>query len=61
MPAKGKEIVDIEVVVEAETDKAWLVVSANTGRKSWVPKSQGELDGTELTLPRWMAEDKELI
>lgn len=61
MAAKGAQIVDIDITIKAETPKAWLVESSNTGTTAWVPKSQGELDGEELTVPLWLAQDKGLI
>jgi len=53
------KLVDIEVELRHETDAAYLV---NDGGESvWVPKSQCELDGSTLTLPEWLAMEKELI
>lgn len=65
--SKNHDIIEIEVRVKHETDKAWMVESIDTGRSSWVPKSVGELDMCRptpiksLQLPEWMAEEKGLI
>jgi hypothetical protein len=54
------KLIDIEIDgIKAETDKAYLVVIGKT--EAWVPKSQVELSGLELTLPEWLAMDKGLI
>ena len=70
MPSKAEsEIVDVDVQMKiGDREKAYLVVSLTTGKEAWVPKSLAEFElharisgiGT-LTLPRWLAEDKELI
>lgn len=60
------DLVDVTVVVEHETDKAWLV---NDGGKTkvWVPKSKGEIERNRdgrtwtLTMPQWLAEDKGFV
>jgi len=61
------DLIDIVVQLKAETDKAWLV---NDGTKDvWVPKSQCKLykdaplgrNEKILTLPEWLAHEKELI
>lgn len=55
-----ERLVDLEVEVRGETDKALRVFD---GTKSvWLPKAhvQDTGDGT-ITLPEWLALDKELI
>ena len=54
-------LVDVEVVLIHQTEKAWLVESTNTGKQTWIAKSMGELDENILTLPRRLAESKELV
>jgi len=54
------ELFDVAANVVGETDKAWRVTD---GIKTvWVPKSQAEIndDGT-ITMPVWLAQEKELI
>lgn|GEM_PF-5074176 len=58
---KNHDIIDVEVTVKHQTEKAWLVESHNTGKSAWVAKSIGELDGKTMQLPEWIAEEKELI
>lgn len=55
-------LVDIEVRVFMETDKA-LLVSCTDDRDDavWVPKSQAELADGLLTCPEWLAIEKRLI
>lgn len=59
------KLVDIEVEVIDEREKAWRV---HDGKKAvWVPKSEVEIEITRgdrygvLTLPEWLAMEKELI
>lgn len=68
MPAKGSEIVDIDVTLKHETEKAWLVYSTcgQTPHEEWISKSVAELErgngaSVTVTLPRWMAEAKGLV
>lgn len=66
--AEKSDLVDIEVTIVSQTEKAYKVASDNTGVTEWVPKSQCEYEpgnnweniGT-LTLSRWLAEDKRLV
>lgn len=57
-------LTDIACILKHETKAAWLV---NDGDKDvWLPKSQCELEpgkGTDciVTLPEWLAKEKELI
>lgn len=65
MTVKNHDIIEVGVVLDHETEKAWLVISQTTGKRAWVPKSIGELTGEapcyELQIPEWFANDKELI
>lgn len=59
------DLIDIDVVLVHKTDKAWLIRDAD-GNDIWIAKSQAELDQSKpgkwvLTLPQWLAEQKELI
>ena len=63
------DLVDIEVVVKRETDRAWGVEDPNkAGNIIWLPKSQCEIecepapskDGV-LTCPEWLAQEKGLV
>lgn len=54
-------VVDIEVEVLFETDKAWRVRDKDTLNEVWIPKSQGEIEDGLLTIPEWLAIEKELI
>ena len=61
------DLIDITVCRHAETDKAVLV--SDDGDKAnavWIPKSQCEIDEGQcgyitITLPEWLALEKELI
>lgn len=60
-----KEIIEIEGEVIIETDLA-IMINAEGGDEIWLPKSQLEDwpdvgDEGEILLPRWLAEEKELI
>lgn len=64
MPVRRRsEPVTLRFVEErVETPRAWLLVM-KTGEEVWMPKSQVQIDwdrGT-VTLPRWLAEEKELL
>ncbi len=54
------DLIDIEARRVNETEKAWLL---DFGGKEpvWIPKSMGEFDGKELTVPESYAEQKGLI
>ena len=54
------DLIDIEVVLKHETELAWLVDDGDV-KPVWIPKSQAEFDGETLTLPEWLALEKELI
>jgi hypothetical protein len=59
--------VDLEVQLLHETDSAYLVTETIPELGVWLPKSQCELEETSvrgiytLTLPQWLATEKELI
>ncbi len=56
------ELVDIEIRIHAETEKAWLV--STTGERKdaiWIPKSQAEICKNTLTCPAWLAIEKGLL
>lgn len=56
------DLIDVAVKLHAETERAWLV--SDTGERKdakWIPKSQAELAAGLLTLPEWLAKEKELI
>ncbi|MCI0557499.1 MAG: hypothetical protein MN733_03310 [Nitrososphaera sp.] len=64
---KLHDLVDIEVLVMHETDKAWLL---HDGKKeAWFPKAQIELnhegrkedDYVIATMPEWLALEKGFI
>lgn len=65
----GRELVDLEVEVKDESDKAWKVFHGDTDRTVWLPKSVCELDPepaglpakATLRLPENWAIDKELV
>lgn len=62
-------LIDLEVCVYARTEKAWLVsgVGEDANKRVWVPLSQIEVvhdSGglmAEITLPEWLAIEKELV
>lgn len=59
---KSSKLVDIEFdKIEYETDKAWLFVFG--GKKVWLPKSITDIDydSNTVTLPEFMAIEKEIV
>jgi N-acetylglucosamine-6-phosphate deacetylase len=55
------DLIDIACEIKVETDKAILI---NDGTKEvWLPKSQVEInrEDKEVTMPEWLAKEKELI
>lgn len=60
---RSNEPVTFSAELKHETDMAWLLVSHETGEEAWVPKSVAEFyeDDGEVTMPRWMAEEKGLL
>ena len=63
----SEKLADITVKKHHQTEKAILVsLDGDETKAKWVPLSQIEInsenDGLlEITLPRWLAEDKELV
>lgn len=57
----AKELVDLSGELRGETEKAYRFFDGI--RTVWLPKSQCEWDADEkvMTLPEWLAEEKELI
>ena len=61
------KLVDLDLHLHAETDKA-ILVSENGDDKAavWLPKSQVEYEddkrgGAQVTLPEWLAKENSLI
>lgn len=54
-----KELVDIPGEVHGETEKAYRFHDGD--RHVWLPKSQVEWDGETMTMPMWLATEKELV
>lgn len=61
MTTGRSDLIDIACELRGETEKAWRVFDG--ARTVWVPKSQCEFDADSgtLTMPEWLAKDKELI
>lgn len=62
--AVKSDLIDLAVEVRHETVRAYLVHDGK--RDVWLPKSQCEVHyehnkGAIVTLPEWLAKDKELI
>jgi len=62
------DLVDMEVALHAETEKAVRVsASGDEAEAVWIPKPQCEIERTVvgnsciITLPEWLAQDKGLI
>lgn len=53
------DLIDMAAKLQAETDKSWMLETENG--TAWIPKSQAEFDGETLTLPEWLAIQKELV
>lgn len=62
MPERKNELIDLAVTIVGETEKAYKI-DAGMGTTCWIPKSQCEFDPETniLTLPTWLAEEKEII
>ena len=63
-----KEVIDVDMLLLAETEKAILVSDTDDDKdKIWLPKSQVEFTPatskgiTTVTLPVWLAHNKKLI
>lgn len=67
----SKELIDIALIKVGETDRAIKVTDGikdalGERKEVWLPKSQIEIekqhDGTIIvTMPEWLAKDKELV
>lgn len=60
------DVIDIEVILVHETDKAVLVMADEDSDAVWLAKVHIEVDGDigtygEVTLPTWLAEQKGLV
>lgn len=55
------DLIDIAGEVRGETDAAYRFFDGD--RTIWLPKSQVEWDSTDMTMtiPEWLAREKELI
>lgn len=59
-------LVDVEVIIVHQTDKAVLVKSDEEADGVWLPLSQCEVDAEpgsvgEVTLPDWLATERGLV
>lgn len=59
-------VMDLEVIIAHQTDKAVLVKEYEQDKGTWLPLSQVEVDGDvgdygTVTIPEWLALDKGLI
>lgn len=63
MTSGRSDLVDVQLVVNHETDKAWRVSPwGGPGEPCWLPKSQAQHNGERsFTMPRWLAEEKGLV
>lgn len=66
MPKRESDLVDVELHLHWETDKAWrLSNDGDNDSAEWLPKSQAERDGEGIvstyTMPRWFAEEKGFV
>lgn len=69
MAVKDHDIVDVEVLVLNETEKAILVTVTGSKRDgAWIPRSQIEIGEIEpvsnlamIQIPEWLALDRRLI
>lgn len=62
MPSGRSDLIDVDVDLIHETDRAWLF-STDGENRIWVPKTLGEYDedGKQVALPRRIAEEKGLV
>lgn len=60
-------IIDIDGAIEARTEKAVLFHTGDKSEAAWLPLSQIEISETRIaglvtvSLPEWLAREKELI
>lgn len=61
VPKKNSEIVDVSGEIRGETEKAYRFFDGT--KQVWLPKSQVEwdIDSKTMTMPLWLAMEKELI
>lgn len=63
------DLVDLDIFIRRETDKAWGIADPNKpGNIIWLPKSQCEMNdittprwSAKLTCPEWLAKERGLI
>ena len=55
--------VDLNGNIIGETEKAWLFDHDGAEDAVWVPKSQCQWDSdtSTMTIPQWLAKEKELV
>ena len=56
---RGASVTFDDIEVAASTEGAWLI--DGLGRKLWVPKSIGAVEGRTLVLPIWWAKQEGLV
>lgn len=67
MTAGRSDLTELDLQLHQETDKAILVSDdGNRENAVWLPRSQIEIErgprgGISVTLPEWLAIDKELV
>lgn len=54
-------LIDLEVTILVDREKAWKVECKETGLRAWVPKEAAEIEDGVLTLPEDMAIEKGLL
>lgn len=64
--AQKSDLVDLTLMIKHQTDKAILVYNDLKDADIWLPKSQVEVEAIDgrhsvVTMPEWLAKDKELI
>lgn len=55
------DLVDLELEIRHRTENAILVAEDHDSEGVWLPLSQVEVDGSTVTMPEWLALEKELI
>ena len=62
MPRYRDKLIDIACFIKRETERAYCVTD-DMKREVWLPKSQCEWDpdGRVMTMPEWLAYEKELL
>lgn len=59
MTSGKSTLVDITCEIQHETEKALLIFDGK--RKAWLPKSATEVTENGVTVPEWLAQEKDLI